>query len=102
MTALRFKDQQSANSVKKQIQILSANIAVQIIPFFQTKKISHILALKKKKPPIVNNQCGLKIWMWSVRRRLCHGYTVRHLHKRFNEHKYSAIGRHLEQHGPYI
>ena len=27
------------------------------------------------------------------------GYTARHLHHCINEHKYSAIGRHLEQHG---
>ena len=27
------------------------------------------------------------------------GYTARHLHQRINEHKYSAIGRHLEKHG---
>ena len=27
------------------------------------------------------------------------GYTARHLHQRVNENKYSAIGRHLEQHG---
>ena len=27
------------------------------------------------------------------------GYTARHLHQRINAHKYSAIGRHLEQHG---
>ena len=26
-------------------------------------------------------------------------YTARHLQQRINEHKYSAIGRHLEQHG---
>ena len=27
------------------------------------------------------------------------GYTAHHLHQRINEHKHSAIGRHLEQHG---
>ena len=27
------------------------------------------------------------------------GYTARHLHQRINEHKYSATGKHLEQHG---
>ncbi|PFX24193.1 hypothetical protein AWC38_SpisGene11202 [Stylophora pistillata] len=54
---LPFKDQQSANSVKKQMKILSANIGIQIKPVFQTKKIDQILALKEKKPPIVNNQC---------------------------------------------
>ena len=27
------------------------------------------------------------------------GYTTRHLHQPIGEHKYSAIGRHLEDHG---
>jgi len=58
MVPLPFKDQQSANSVKKQMQLLSANIGLQIKPVFQTKRIGQILALKeKKKPSIVNNQC---------------------------------------------
>ena len=99
MVPLPFKDQQSANSVKKQMQILSANIGVQIKPVFQTKKIGEILALKEKKPPIVNNQCVV----YKFECDLCDadyvGYTARHLHQRINEHKYSAIGRHLEQHG---
>ena len=56
MVPLPFKDQQSANSVKKQMQILSADIGVQIEPVFQSKKIGQILALKEK-PPIDNNQC---------------------------------------------
>ena len=57
MVPLPFKGQRSANSVKKQMQILSTNVGVQIKPVFQTKKIGQILALKGKKPPIVNNQC---------------------------------------------
>ena len=57
MVPLPFKDQRSANSVKKQMQILSANIGVQIKPVFQTKNTGQIRALKEKKPPIVNNQC---------------------------------------------
>ena len=83
------------------MQILSANIGVQIKPVFQTKKIGQILALKEKKPPIVNNQCVV----YKFECDLCDvdyvGYTARHLHlhQRINEHKYSAIGRHLEQHG---
>ena len=81
------------------MQILSANIGVQINPVFQTKKIGQILALKEKKPPIVNNQCVV----YKFECDLCYadyvGYTARHLHQRINEHKYSAIGRHLEQHG---
>ena len=61
--------------------------------------ISQILALKEKKPPIVNNQCVV----YKFECDLCDAdyvrYTARHLHQRINEHKYSTIGRHLEQHG---
>ena len=49
---LPFKDQQSANSVKRDMQNLSAKIGVQIKPVFQSKKISQVLA-PKEKPPIV-------------------------------------------------
>ena len=99
MVPLPFKDQQSANSIKKQMQNLSANIGVQIKPVFQSKKIGQILALKEKKPPIVNNQRVV----YKFECDLCDadyvGYTTRHLHQRINEHKYSVIGGHLEQHG---
>ena len=54
---LPFKDQHSANSVKREMQNLSTKIGVQIKPVFQLKKISQVLAPKEKKPPIVNNQC---------------------------------------------
>ena len=78
---------------------MSANIGVQIKPVFQTKKIGQVLASKDKKSPIVNNQCVV----YKFECDLCDadyvGYTARHLHQRINEHKYSAIGRHLEQHG---
>ena len=54
-------------------------------------------ALKEKKPPIVNNQCVV----YKFECDLCDAdyvwYTARH--QRCNEHKYPAIGRHLEQHG---
>ena len=56
MAPLPFKDQQSANSVKRQMQNLSANIGVHIKPVFQSKKIGQVLAPKEKKPPIVSNQ----------------------------------------------
>ena len=95
---LPFKDQQSANSVKKQMQNLSANIGVQIKPVFQSKKIGQILALKEKKPPIVNNQCVVYKFQCDLCDADYAGYTTHHLHQRINKHKYSAIGSHLEQH----
>ena len=54
---LPFKDQKSANSVKREMQNLRAKIGVQIKPVFQSKNISKVLSRKEKKPPIVNNQC---------------------------------------------
>ena len=81
MVPVPFKDQQSANYVKKQMQNLSTNIGVQIKPVFQSKKIGQILALKEKKPSIVNNQCVV----YKFECDLCDadyvGYTTHHLHK---------------------
>jgi len=99
MVLLPFKDQKSANSVKRQMQILSANIGVQIKPVFQTRKIGQILALKEKKRPIVNNQCVVYKFQCDLCDAYYVGYTAQHLHQRINKHKYSAIGRHLGQHG---
>ena len=99
MVPLPFKDQPSANSVKKQIQVLSANIGVQIKPVFQTKKIDKLLAPKGKKPPIVQNQCVVYKFEFDMCDADYVGNTARHLHQRINEHKYSAIGKYLEQHG---
>ena len=96
---LPFKDQKSANSVKREMQNLSAKIGVQIKPVFQSKKISQVLSPKEKKPPIVNNQCVV----YKFQCDLCYtdyvGYTTRHLHQRIGEHKHSATGRRLEDHG---
>ena len=44
---LPFKDQKSANSVKREMQNLSAKIGMQIKPVFQSKKISQVLSPKE-------------------------------------------------------
>ena len=49
VVSLPFKDQKSANSVKREIQNLSAKIGVQIKPVFQSKKISQVLSPTEKK-----------------------------------------------------
>ena len=74
-------------------------IGVQKKPVFQSKKISQVLAPKEKKPPIVNNQCVVYKFQCDLCDTDYVGYTARHLHQRIGEHKYSAIGRHLEDHG---
>ena len=47
---LPFKEQKSANSVKREMQNLRAKVGVQIKPVFQSKKISQVLSPKEKKP----------------------------------------------------
>ena len=65
---LPFKDQRSADRVRKDIYSLGAKINVNVKPHFYKQKTV--------------------------------GYTARHLHQRISEHRYSAIGKHLEtQHG---
>ena len=80
------------------MQNLSAKIGVQIKPFFPSRKIRQVLS-PKEKHPIVNNQC----LVYKFQCDLCDtdyvGYTSRHLHQRIGEHKHSATGRHLEDHG---
>ena len=49
---LPFKDQKSANSVKREMQNLSTKIGVQIKPVFQSKKISQVLSPKEKSPQL--------------------------------------------------
>ena len=66
------------------MQNLSAKIGVQIKSVFQSEKISQVLVYKF--------QCDLCDTDYV-------GYTTRDLHQRIGEHKHSAIGRHLEEHG---
>ena len=48
------------------------------------------------KPPIISQQCVV----YNYKCDLCDaeyvGYTSRHLHQRIDEHRYSAIGKHLK------
>ena len=78
MIPLPFKDQQSATSDKRQMQNLSANIDVHIIPVFQSKKIGQVLAPKETKPPIVSNQCVVYKFQCDLCDADYVGYTTRH------------------------
>ena len=52
------------------------------------------------QPPIVNTQCVVYLFLCDLWDANYVGYTARHLHQRISEHRYSAIGKHLEtQHG---
>ena len=62
--------------------------------------LSQTLSVKENKPPIVNTQCVVYLFQCDLCDANYVGYTARHLHQRISEHRYSAIGKHLEtQHG---
>ena len=96
---LPFKDQKSANVVRKQLADLSRKINADISPVYTSRKIKDEIKVKEDKPPLVSQQCVVYSFQCSLCDAGYVGYTCRHLHQRIEEHKGSAIGNHLrEQH----
>ena len=54
---LPFRDQISADIVRKQLKDLSLKVHTTIQPVFVSRKIEQELNVKETKPPIVNQQC---------------------------------------------
>ena len=97
---LPFKDQTSADAVKK--SNLSKKIDHTLPPVFKSRKICEDLKMREPKPPLINQQCVV----YNYQCDLCDAeyvrYTSRHLHQRIDEHRFSAIGKHLKNnHGLY-
>ena len=98
--SLPFKDQTSANAVRRQMRDLSHKIGTTLQSVFISKKLEQDLKPKEIKPPIVNQQCVVYLFSCDLCDADYVGYTTRHLHQRIAEHKNSAIGKHLlEAHG---
>ena len=79
------------------MQNLSANIGVHVKPVFQSKKIGQVFDPKEKEQSMCSLICSL------ILGNPCDAdhvkYTTRPLHQRISEHKYSAIGKRIEEHG---
>ena len=92
---LPFKDQRSADIVRRQLSDLGKKINSDIRPVFTSKKIADDIRVTEAKPPLINQQCVV----YEFKCDLCDadyvGYTRRHLFQRIVEHKHSAIGKHL-------
>ena len=52
--SIQFKDQVSANTVKKQIRDLSSKIGIDVQPNYSSEKLEQDLKLKEIKPRLVN------------------------------------------------
>ena len=96
---LPFKDQVSANSVRRQLRDLSNKIGLALQPVFVSKKLEQDLKPKGAKPSIVNQQCVVYHFVCDLCDADCRLYS-RTPFQRVAEHKNSAIGKHFyEAHG---
>jgi len=96
---LPFKDQKSANSVRRQLKELNPKIEKDIHPEYTSRKIGAVIKPKESKPPIVNQQCAVCHFKCDLCDADYVGYTCRHLYQRIDKHKGSVIGMHVrDQH----
>ena len=97
--SIPFKDQKSANAVRKQLKELNHKINnVTIQPIFTSRKLEQDLAPKEKKPDLVNQNCVVYVFKCDLCDADYVGMTTLHLHQRIVEHKHSSIGNHFREH----
>ena len=74
-----FKDQKSANVLRKQLKNLSLIIGnANIVPVFTSAKIEKDLKHREVKPSVVNNQCVVYHFKCDLCDTEYIGYTTRH------------------------
>ena len=61
-----FKDQASANIVKRHLNDLSLKTKNTIQPVFISRKLHQNLRIREKKPPIVNHQCVVYSFQYNL------------------------------------
>ena len=83
---LPFKDQKSADAVKRQLSNLSNKIDHTPQPVFKSRNICEDLKMSKPKPPITNQQCVVYNYQCDQCDAEYVGYTSRHLHQLIDEH----------------
>ena len=93
---LPFKDQKSADIVKKHLSDLSNKLDHKLQLVFRSRKIGDDLKVQEPKPPLINQQCVVYNYICDLCDAEYVGYTSRHLYKRIEEHRFTAIGKHLQ------
>ena len=93
--SIQFKDQVSANTVKKQMRVLSSKIGIDVQPNYSSAKLERDLKLKEIKPRIVNQHSVVYCFKHDLSDSNYVGYTTRYLFQNIADHQYSAIGCHL-------
>ena len=81
--------------MRRQLSDLGKKINSDLRPVFTSRKIADDIKVVEAKPPLINQQCVV----YKFKCDLCDadyvGYTRRHLFQRIEEHRHSAIGKHL-------
>jgi len=97
---LPYKDQKSADVLRKQLDNLSKRTGITLQPIFTSRKLKDVLGVKESKPSLINQQCV--VYKFSC--PLCDtaeyiGLTTRHLFQRVEEHyrSSSSICKHLQR-----
>ena len=96
---LPFKDQKSANIVRRQLNDLGLGTRIGMIfqPVYVSKKLESALHVPEKKPPLVNPQCVVYKFKCDQCDADYVGYTCRHLHQRIDKHENSVVGKHMRE-----
>ena len=84
---LPFKDQVSANSVRRQLHDLGNKIGLALQPVFVSKKLEQDLKSKEAKPSIVNQQCIVYHFKCDLCDADYFSYTAQHLFQCVADHK---------------
>ncbi|PFX34813.1 hypothetical protein AWC38_SpisGene326 [Stylophora pistillata] len=85
-----FKDQESANYVKKELKNLSMKVQTTVQPVFVSRKVGQDLKVREIKPQIVNQQRVVYQFQCDLCDAGYVGYTRGHLHTRVDGHKRKA------------
>ena len=99
---LPFRDQISADIMRKQLKDLSLKVHTAIQPVFVGGKIEQELNFKETKPPIVNQQYVVYIFQCDLCNAGYVGYTCRHLYNHAKGHKkqsYATAKHYKNVHG---
>ena len=63
---LPYKDQKSADLVRKQLFYLGIKIGHRMQPVFKSRKIENVVCSRENKPVAVDQQCVVHfLWFWS-------------------------------------
>ena len=66
MFPIPFISQSAADSTRRQLQDLSSKIGASLQPVFMRKKIGEIIKAREPKPKIINEQCIVYQFKWSL------------------------------------